>query len=39
LPRKQLKIIEEWRKLHIEELLKNWEIVSKNGSPNKVAPL
>lgn len=39
LPRKKLKKIEEWRKLHIEELLKNWEIVSKNGSPNKVAPL
>jgi hypothetical protein len=32
-------ILEEWRKLHMEELLKNWEIVSKNGSPNKVAPL
>lgn len=39
LPRKKLKIIEEWRRLHMKELLKNWEIVSENGSPNKVAPL
>ena len=39
LPRKKLKTIEEWRRIHKEELLKNWEIVSKNGAPHKVAPL
>jgi len=39
LPRKKLKKIEEWRKLHIEELLINWEIVQKNGSPHKVPTL
>ncbi len=39
LPQKKLKAVNEWRKIHIDELLENWEIVSKNGSPKKVAPL
>ena len=39
LPRKKLKKVEEWRKLHIDDLLKNWEIAQHNGSPMKVDPL
>ncbi len=39
LPQKKLKKIDEWRRLHTEELLKNWEIVRSNGTPKKVDPL
>lgn len=39
LPRKKLKKIEEWRKMHLQELLNNWEIVANNGAPCKVDPL
>jgi hypothetical protein len=39
LPRKKLKKVDEWRKLHIEELLENWEIVARNGSPHKIDTL
>ena len=39
LPRKKLKKIDEWRKLHMEELLINWDIAQKNASPNKVPSL
>lgn len=39
LPRKKLKKIEEWRRLHKDELLANWNLVAKRISPNKVEPL
>ncbi len=39
LPRKKLRKIEEWRKLHIDELLENWDLIIKHDVPHKVKPL
>lgn len=39
LPLKKLKKVEKWRKIHVEELLKNWELVCQNLDPNKVDSL
>ena len=39
LPRKALQLIDEWRKLHVEELLENWDNASKLIIPKYIAPL
>ena len=39
LPRRALRLVYEWLDVHKEELLKNWELLSKGQSPNKIVPL
>lgn len=39
LPRQALKLVEQWRKLHIDELMENWNNAIKLKMPNKIAPL
>ncbi len=39
LPRKKLQKIEQWRTLHVDELLKNWNLIAEHAAPLKVKPL
>jgi len=34
-----IRLIEEWRKLHVKELLDNWERAKMLQLPEKIAPL
>jgi len=39
LPGKAEKLVKEWVLKHKEELLSNWEILSKGKKPEKIKPL
>lgn len=39
LPRRQLRLVQAWAKLHREELQVNWELVAARKSPRTIAPL
>lgn len=39
MPPKALGLIVEWAAQHKEELLKDWDMVQKNQTPQKIAPL
>jgi len=38
-PRRALRLIEEWRKLHQEELLENWNLSQAGFPGHKIDPL
>lgn len=37
LPPNVVKMIKEWANAHKDELIKNWELVSKQKQPNKIS--
>ena len=39
LPRRALRLMEEWRQLHVDELLENWERASRRRPLSYIAPL
>lgn len=39
LPPRALKLVEEWRQLHVEELMEDWELARNKQLPNKIEPL
>ncbi len=39
MPRTATKLINEWRLLHIDELLQNWEKAGNEKLPDKIKPL
>lgn len=39
LPRKQLRIVQAWLELHIDELRVNWELAVNGQLPYKIDPL
>ena len=39
LPKTAKKLVEEWRKLHVSELLEDWELASQLQMPKKIEPL
>jgi len=39
LPPRELRLVEEWRSAHVDELRENWERVQKPEAPNPVEPL
>jgi hypothetical protein len=38
-PRRALRLVEEWRKLHQEELLENWNLLQAGFPGHKIDPL
>jgi len=39
LPRKQLRLVQAWAELHIDELKADWELAMNSESLYKIAPL
>jgi len=39
LPQRELNLVEEWRKLHRQELLEDWRLAEKHRPLNKIEPL
>ena len=39
LPRRALSLVDEWRAMHVDELMKNWEHASQRQPLAYVAPL
>jgi len=39
MPRRALKLVFEWLDLHKDELLENWDLISKSGEFKKIEPL
>lgn len=39
LPRQALRLVEEWRQLHVEELKVAWNYAKNYRNPPKIAPL
>lgn len=39
LPKRTLKLVQEWAKLHSDELAENWENLQKFVTLNKIEPL
>lgn len=39
LPRRALRLVQEWRGLHIEELRAAWELASEREDPGTIDPL
>ena len=39
LPKRSLKLFEEWRELHLDELLEAFARAKKMGIPGRIAPL
>lgn len=39
IPKQALRMVNEWREIHIAELLKNWENAQKLIMPKPIAPL
>ena len=39
LPRRSLNLVQDWRELHIKELMHNWEVGRKTGQFTKIEPL
>lgn len=39
LPRKQLRLVEAWAELHIEELKNDWEKLQSGNLPDPIKPL
>ena len=34
-----LRLVEEWRQMHVKELLEDWELAKSKQPPKKIAPL
>lgn len=39
LPRRALRLVEEWRELHAEELMAAWDLASERENPGTIDPL
>ncbi len=39
MPKTATKLINQWRELHIDELLRNWEKAREEQVPDKIEPL
>jgi hypothetical protein len=39
LPKPQQRLVEGWTELHIEELKKDWDLLSHGKKPNPIRPL
>ncbi len=39
LPRRALSLVDEWRKMHVTELLENWERARRRAALSYIAPL
>ena len=39
LPRRSLNLVQDWRELHIDELMQNWDIGRTTGQFTKIEPL
>jgi len=39
LPHKQLRLVQAWAELHLDELKANWQIAMNGENPYKIAPL
>jgi len=39
LPRRALALVRRWRKLHIEELMEDWQLAQERKRPKKIEPL
>lgn len=39
LPNRALRIIEEWRNEHVDELMEDWELAKNDQLPKKIKPL
>jgi hypothetical protein len=39
LPRRALMLVQEWGRIHREELLDNWRRCRENATPSKIEPL
>lgn len=39
LPRRALRLVEEWRQLHVEELIAAWDLASNRENPGTIDPL
>ena len=38
-PRRQLRAVQDWHELHVDELLENWTLVQNRKPVKKIAPL
>jgi len=38
-PPRALRLVQDWRELHREELMENWDIAVKRGKLKKISPL
>ena len=39
LPPRALTLVNEWRELHVDELMINWQLAQERKQPNKIEPL
>ena len=39
LPPRALRLVREWRRLHLEELQRAWELASRHEDPGTIEPL
>jgi uncharacterized protein DUF4160 len=39
LPRRALALVRRWRKLHIPELMEDWQLAQERKRPKKIEPL
>jgi hypothetical protein len=39
LPRRQLRLVQAWAELHVDELKADWELAVNRKPPNPIAPL
>ncbi len=39
LPPRALKLIQEWRKMHLDEIERAWDQAQKHQEPKKISPL
>ncbi|MGH8998740.1 MAG: DUF4160 domain-containing protein [Acidimicrobiia bacterium] len=39
LPPRALRLVREWRRLHLEELRQTWELASRHEDPGTIEPL
>lgn len=39
LPRRAIALVDEWRRLHVNELMEDWELAQKRRPLNRIEPL
>jgi hypothetical protein len=39
MPRRAAALVQEWCKLHLDELREDWHLVQERRTPNKIEPL
>lgn len=39
LPRKQLRLVEGWAEMHLDELKENWALLANGNNPKAIIPL